>query len=59
MEPNTTPPQSTPPAGPSGYGKRPKWQWVLLYIILAIIVYGAIYLIFFHKSGTGSSNSGY
>jgi hypothetical protein len=41
-----------------GYGKRPMWQWVLLYVILAIIVYGLIYIIFIHKSGTGSTSTG-
>lgn len=35
-----------------GYGKRPMWQWVLIYIIAAIVVYGLIYLIFFKSSGT-------
>ncbi|MBX4197442.1 hypothetical protein KW801_02715 [Candidatus Saccharibacteria bacterium] len=38
-----------------GYGKRPVWQWVVIYVILAIIVYGLIYFIFIHKSGGGSS----
>ncbi|HEX8931746.1 MAG TPA: hypothetical protein VF810_01165 [Patescibacteria group bacterium] len=26
-----------------GYGKRPLWQWILLYLVLGIIVYGLIY----------------
>lgn len=30
-----------------GYGKRPIWQWVVIYLIVAAIVYGLIYLIFF------------
>lgn len=34
-----------------GYGKRPMWQWILIYVVAAIIVYGLIYLLFFHKSG--------
>lgn len=25
------------------YGKRPLWQWILLYLIIGIIVYGLIY----------------
>jgi hypothetical protein len=41
-----------------GYGKRPMWQWVLLYVVVAIIIYGLIYLIFIHKSGT-TTGSGY
>ena len=41
-----------------GYGKRPLWQWVLLYVIIAIILYGLIYYFFIHKSG-GSTNNSY
>jgi len=26
-----------------GYGKKPLWQWILLYIIIAAVVYGLIY----------------
>jgi len=37
-----------------GYGKRPVWQWVLIYVVVAIVVYGLVYYIFFHK-GTGGS----
>jgi hypothetical protein len=40
-----------------GYGKRPAWQWVVLYIIVAVVVYGLIYLLFIHKGS--SSSSGY
>lgn len=39
-----------------GYGKRPLWFWILIYVIAAIIIYGLIYLIWFHH--TGSSKSG-
>jgi len=42
-----------PTKSKTGYGKRPAWQWVVIYIIAAIVVYGLIYLIFFHKSGGG------
>jgi magnesium-transporting ATPase (P-type) len=50
------------PHKPKGYGKRPIWQWILLYVIIAIVVYGLIYLIFIHKSGNsgnGTGSSGY
>jgi hypothetical protein len=40
-----------------GYGKRPLWQWVLLYVIIAIILYGLIYYFFIHKSGGGTNYS--
>lgn len=36
-----------------GYGKRPAWQWVLIYVVVAIIVYGLIYY-FFIKDGNSS-----
>ena len=35
----------------SGYGKRPLWQWVVIYLVVAIIVYYAIYLLFFNHGG--------
>ena len=38
-----------------GYGKRPVWQWVVIYIIIAVVVYGLIYLLFIHKSGGPST----
>jgi hypothetical protein len=50
MEPqDQQPPQNQEPA--KGYGKRPKWQWAVIYLIVAIVVYGLIYLLFIRKSG--------
>jgi hypothetical protein len=43
-----------PQKQPGGYGKRPIWQWVVLYIIVGAIVYGLIYYFFMRGSG-GSS----
>lgn len=43
----TTKNSSTKPAT-KGYGKRPIWQWVVLYLILGGIAYYVIYLVFFH-----------
>lgn len=48
MPPKDQKPVQTPS---TGYGKRPLWQWIILYIIIGVIVYGLIYLIFFQKSG--------
>lgn len=45
---------SQTPKPTKGYGKRPIWRWVLLYVVVAIVVYGLIYLLFIHKGGTGS-----
>ena len=43
------------PQKKGGYGKRPMWQWVLIYLVVAIIVYGLVYLLFIK----GNGNSGY
>jgi flagellar basal body-associated protein FliL len=53
MEPNNDTQESKKP---SKYGKRPLWQWIVLYVVVAVIVYFIVYLLFFH-SHTG--NSGY
>jgi len=50
-------PQPTDQKANKGYGKRPVWQWVLIYLIIAVIVYGLVYLIFFHKSGSSGGGS--
>jgi hypothetical protein len=34
----------------SGYGKRPLWQWVLLYIIIGGVIYGLVYYFVFAES---------
>lgn len=55
--------QNSPaPQKPSkGYGKRPMWQWVVIYLLIAIVVYGLIYLVFIRKTGSspGASSGGY
>lgn len=62
-KPTATEPQkhasATTPASPrapakGGYGKRPVWQWVVIYLVIAIVVYGIVYFAFIHKSGTTS-----
>ncbi len=42
-----------------GYGKRPVWQWVAIYLLVAVVVYGAIYYFFMKDSGDSSSSSIY
>ena len=42
-----------------GYGKRPLWQWIVIYLVIAIIVYGLVYLLFIHKGSTGGSGFNY
>lgn len=33
------------------YGKRPLWQWIALYLVIAVILYGAFYYLFLAKKG--------
>lgn len=37
--------------GKSGYGKRPLWQWIVLYVVIGGIVYGLIYYFVLAKRG--------
>lgn len=32
-----------------GYSKRPLWQWILLYVLIGLLVYGVIYYFVFAK----------
>lgn len=34
-----------------GYGKRPLWQWILIYLVIGGIVYFLIYYFVFAKKG--------
>ncbi len=35
----------------SGYGKRPLWQWILLYVVIGGALYGLVYYFVFAGSG--------
>lgn len=37
----------------SGYGKRPLWQWIVIYLIIGGIIYGLIYYFILAKGGGG------
>jgi nitrite reductase (NO-forming) len=39
----------------NGYGRRPVWQWVAIYIALALIVYGLYYLLVAKKNNSYST----
>lgn len=44
-----------------GYGKRGMGFWILVYVVIAVVVYGAYYLIKVKKSGgsyTSPSSAG-
>ena len=34
-----------------GYGKRPLWQWVVIYLIVGAVVYGLVYYFILGKKG--------
>lgn len=39
------------------YSKRPLWQWVLLYVVIGIVIYGLIYYSgILNIFGIGSNN---
>lgn len=63
VSPATGAPQATPPTTETkpagGYGKRPMWQWIVIYLVLAVIIYGVVYYLFFHKSSSSGSKSIY
>ncbi len=45
-----------------GYGKRPLWQWIVLYVIIGGVIYGLVYYFFFankggYNYGTGNTNN--
>ena len=41
----------------SYYGKRPLWQWILIYIVIGGIIYFLVYYFFLHKTGGYSAPS--
>jgi len=44
--------ETTPQATTNGYSKRPLWQWIALYVLIGVIVYGLLYyFVFAKKSG--------
>jgi len=49
----------TPEKSTKGYGKHSKKYWIFVYIIVAIVVYGLIYLFFIRDSGSSSSGGGF
>jgi hypothetical protein len=39
------------------YGKRPMWQWILLYILIGGLLYYAVYYFAYAKKGTSGAPS--
>jgi len=40
-----------------GYNKRPLWQWLVIYVIIGAIIYGAIYYFFLSKNNGYNNKS--
>ena len=36
-----------------GYGGRPLWQWILIYLVVGGLIYAGIYYFMEHKSASG------
>jgi len=41
----------------AGYNKRPLWQWIILYVVIGLIVYGLVYYFVFAKKAYSPSSS--
>ena len=41
-----------------GYGKRPLWQWILLYVIIGGVIYYGIYYYYTHRKSSSTNGSG-
>jgi len=41
----------------SAYGKRPLWQWIALYVVVGLLVYGLIYYFVLAKKGGSYNNN--
>jgi hypothetical protein len=39
--------------GEYDYGKRPLWQWILIYVVIGGVVYAGIYYFMFAKNSGG------
>ena len=40
-----------------GYGKRPLWQWIVLYVIIGGLIYYGLYYYLDHRHSSSSTNS--
>ncbi len=49
MEENSN--EATKEEKASGYGKRPLWQWILLYLVIGGLIYGLVYFFILSKPG--------
>ena len=49
--PNETPEENSLEES-GGYGKRPAWQWFLIYLVVAGIIYFLVYYFFMNHGGS-------
>ena len=42
--------ETAQPTTSGGYNKRPLWQWIVIYLIFGVIIYGAVYYFFLNKN---------
>lgn len=40
-----------------GYGNKPLWQWIVIYAVIGLVIYGAVYYFLFANKGNYNSNS--
>ncbi len=40
----------------ASYGKRPMWQWVAVYLVIGLVIYGVVYYFVFAKKGGSTYN---
>ena len=40
-----------------GYGKRPVWQWVAIYVAVGLVVYGLVYFLFLNNGDSSGTDS--
>jgi magnesium-transporting ATPase (P-type) len=50
-------PQNQNKPSSKGYGKRPLWQWILLYVVVAGILYYLVYILFIHHGGSSGGST--
>jgi hypothetical protein len=51
-QPNAVEPEGEKKA----YGKRPWWQWLLIYVAVGAVVYGIIYFVLVYATGDGDGS---
>ena len=43
-----------------GYGKKmPIWLWIVIYVVIAAVLYSVIYYVFMRDNGDTTGGSGY